>query len=445
MPYTKMENNTATKLTLITKRSIEKPKEKFTSLIHLLNEEYLFECYKELKKKKAAGIDGKKIESYTEEEIKEEIAITVGKMKAKKYRPKPVKRVYIKKANGKQRPLGIPTVIDKVVQMGIKKILEAIYEPHFLNMSYGYRPKRGGHEAIKAVYKMIMTKPINRIIDLDIKGFFDNVEHTWMIACINQRISDPNFRSLIIKFLKAGVIERNKYQKTEQGTPQGGILSPVLANMYLHYVMDLWYEKVEKKRVKGYTEIVRYADDIVIGVQKKEEAIKILEDIVKRLKKFGLEVSKEKTKIIEFGRYAEENSKKRGGGKPKTFDFLGITYYCSKSQKGNFLVKTKTSRKKMNASLKEVNQWLKKIRNTCKINEIWKILSAKLKGHYNYYGISGNSKSLQVYEHKVIKLTFKWMNKRSQKKSFNWEEFNRYLKLYPLPKVLLTYNLYDIW
>ena len=440
-----MEISTATKLTLITKRSIHNSQEKFTSLKHLLNVEYLNECYQELKKGKAAGVDGRRKEDYTDKEIKEEMENTGNKIKVNRYRPKPVKRVYIQKDNGKQRPLGIPVVVDKVVQLAIKKILEAIYEPHFLNSSYGFRPNRNCHQALKAVHTMVMTKPINWIIDVDIKGFFDNVDHHWMIECIEQKISDPRFKSLIIKFLKAGVIEQGKYSRTDKGTPQGGILSPLLANIYLHYVLDIWFEKEEKKKIAGYTEIIRYADDFIIGVQTKEEAYQILSDLKERLKKFKLEVSIEKTGIKEFGKYAGQNSKNRGKRKTDTFDFLGFTHYCSKSRKGYFLMKARTSKKRQSRALKEMNIWMKKIRNRMKAKEIWKRLASKLRGHFNYYGISSNSKRINSYNHQTIKLVFKWMNRRSQKTSFSWEEFNRYTKLYPLPKPSLAYNMYDIW
>ena len=437
--------NTATKLDLITKRSIQNPQERFTSLAHLLNEEYLMECYQELKEGKAAGVDNKRKEDYTDEEIKQEIAEVVKKMKDKRYRPKPVKRVYIRKSNEEQRPLGIPAVIDKVVQLGIKKILEAIFEPHFLENSYGFRPERNCHQALKAVYRIVMTKPVNWLIDADIKGFFDNVNHHWMIECLDQKISDPRFRSIIIKFLKAGIIEQGEYYDTEKGTPQGGVLSPMLANIFLHYVLDLWFERIEKERINGYTEIVRYADDFIITAQTKQQALQILQDLKERLKKFSLELSKEKTRIIEFGRFAQENSRNRGKRKPDTFDFLGLTHYCSKSRKGNFLLKVKTSCKKMNNRIKELNQWLKSIRNRAKIKVIWKLLSAKLQGHYNYYGISGNSRSIQTYYYQVIRLTFKWLNRRSQKQSFNWWEFMEYLTRYPLPKPALVVNMYDLW
>jgi len=440
-----MSINTATRLTFITKRSTRIPQGKITSLAHLLNEEYLKECYGELKKGKAPGIDGRKLESYTEEEIAQVIEETVHKMKIKRYRPKPAKRVLIEKLNGKLRPLGMPTVRDKIVQQGIKKILEAIYEPIFLDMSYGFRPKRNCHQALKAVHKMVMTKPINWIIDVDIKGFFDNVDHHWMIECLNQKIADPNFRSIIIKFLKAGVIKEGKYHKTNKGTPQGGILSPVLANIYLHYVLDVWFKHELKQKINGYTEIVRYADDFIIGAQTKSEAEQILKEIKARLKKFNLEVSAEKTRIIEFGKYAKENAKNRGKRKANTFEFLGFTHYVSTSQKGNFLMKIRTSKKRRSNSLKQMNEWLKKIRNRHKAKDIWKILASKLRGHYNYYGVSSNSREIQNYYYQTTRLTYKWMNRRSQKQSFNWQTFAEYLKLYPLPKPILVHNMYDIW
>lgn len=440
-----MNVSTATRLIFITKRSERIPQGKIISLAHLLNEEYLTECYKELKKGKAPGIDGRKLESYTDQEIDQVIKETVSKMKNKLYNPKPVRRVLIKKLNGKLRPLGIPIIIDKIVQQGIKKILEAIYEPLFLDFSYGFRPNRNCHQALKAVHTMVMTKPINWIVNVDIKGFFDNVDHHWMIECLNQKIADPNFRSIIIKFLKAGVIEGGKHRKTDKGTPQGGILSPILANIYLHYVLDIWFERELKGKINGYTEIVRYADDFIIGAQTKPEAEQILTAIKIRLKKFNLEVSAEKTRIIEFGRYAKENSINRGKRKPGTFDFLGFTHYVSISRKGNFLMKIKTDRKRMRNKIKEMNQWLKAVRNQAKIKDIWKTLSAKLRGHYNYYGVSSNSRSTQVFYYQTMKLTFKWMNRRSQKQSFNWQTFFKYLELYPLPKPALVYNMYDIW
>ncbi len=443
-----MSINTATRLTFITKRSTREPQGKAIALAHLLNEEYLTDCYKELKRGKAPGIDNRTMESYSEQEIQVVIKETVSKMKNKRYRPKPVKRTMIEKLNGKLRPLGIPTVRDKIVQLGIKKILEAIFEPIFMNFSYGFRPRRSCHDALKAVHKMTMTKPINWIIDVDIKGFFDNVDHSWLIECLDQKIADKNFRSIIIKFLKAGVMKDRKYHKTKRGTPQGGIISPVLANIYLHYVLDIWFEYKLKKEIKeqnGYTEMIRYADDFVIGAQTKTQAMQILEEIKIRLKKFNLEVSAEKTRIIEFGRYAKENANNRGKSKPETFNFLGFTHYVSKSRKGNFLIKVRTEKKRRKNALKEMNIYLKKTRSRMRIKDIWKVLELKLRGHYNYYGISSNAHEIQNFYYKTILLTYKWMNRRSQKRSFNWDSFNKYLNKYPLPKPALVVNMYDQW
>jgi RNA-directed DNA polymerase len=440
-----MDNYTATKLTFITKRSIEYPQDRFTTMIYLLNADYLYQCYQELKTGKAGGIDTRTKESYTDKEIRNELETVAERIQQKKYRPKPVRRVYIDKPNKEKRPLGIPTIIDKTVQMGMKKILEAIFEPEFLDCSYGFRPKKGCHKAIKADYRMIQTKPVNWILDVDIKGFFDSVDHWKLMDCIKQKVNDPLFNRLLIRFLKAGAIEEGIRRPTKQGTPQGGVLSPVLANIYLHYVLDLWFEKHEKKCIHGYTELVRYADDFIIGAQTKPEAEQILADIEARLEKFNLELSDEKTKIIEFGRYAQENAKNRGKKKPDTFDFLGFTHYCSTSQKGNFLVKYKTQGKRKQRHLKDMNTWLKAVRNQLKTKDIWKLLSAKLQGHYNYYGISSNSKDIQAYHYWTVRLVFKWLNRRSHKQSFNWKTFTEYLERYPLPKPALAINLYDVW
>src|SRR3989344_7351491 len=247
-----METNTEDKLILIAKRAGEKPRLKFISLIHLMNAKYLKECYHLLKRRKASGVDLRTLESYTKEEMYQTLDEVVRLMKAKRYKPQPVRRVYIDKENGKKRSLGIPTVIDKVVQLGMTRILEAIYEQTFLPVSFGYRPERGAHEAIKEINHMLMGKKVNWVVEADIKGFFDHIDHGWMLRCLEERIKDPNFISLIKKFLKAGIME-GYYIPTNDGTPQGGIVSPMLANIYLHYALDLWFEKREKKALQGYS------------------------------------------------------------------------------------------------------------------------------------------------------------------------------------------------
>lgn len=440
-----METNTEDKLILIAKHAQEKPRLGFISLMHLLNAEYLKGCYLLLKRGKAAGIDGRTLESYTKEQMYQAIEEVVRLMRVKRYKPQPVRRVYIDKENGKKRSLGIPTVMDKVIQLGMTRILMAIYEPTFLPVSFGYRPARGAHEAVKEINHMIMGKRVNWVVEADIQRFFDTIDHTWMLRCVGERVKDPNFIQLIRKFLKAGILIEGQSIASNEGTPQGGIISPILANIYLHYVLDLWFERLEKRVLRGYTQLVRYADDFVIGVQHKGDAEKIRQDLAERLKQFGLTLSEEKTKVLEFGRFSRENTKRRGKRKLDTFDFLGFTHYCSQTRDGRFMLGVKTSKKRMNRSLISMNQWLKGIRNLVATGVIWEKLSQKLTGHYNYYGISGNFAAINQYYYRTRNLTLKWMNRRSRKKSWNWEEFEKYLTTYPLPTPKLTYAIYNTW
>ena len=437
---TEVQFDMETKLHLITKRAIEDKRFKFTSLAHLLNETSLKECFYMLEKDKAAGVDEVTFEEY-EMYLNTNIQKLVKRMKTGKYYPQPVRRAYIPKGEGKFRPLGIPCLEDKIVQMGVSRILNAIFEPNFLDCSYGFREGRSCHQALKQLVNTIMTKPVNHIIDADIRGFFDNVEHDWLVEMLKQKIADKNFLKIIVRFLKAGVMEDGKILATEEGTPQGGIISPVLSNVYLHYVLDLWVEKVVKREVQGYVDLIRYCDDFVILVQYKEEAGKILLLLEERLNKFGLDLAKEKTRAIEFGRYAKVNAE-RIGKKPDTFDFLGFTHYCDRSRKGNFKVGRKTRRKKFNAKLKEMNEWLKAVRNLVELKEWWKTLSAKLRGHYEYYGISGNYASIEEYYKRSCNLAYKWLNRRSQKKSMNWVQYTEYLNQFPLPKPEIKHNIY---
>lgn len=440
-----MEVNTAEKLILIARKAAEERALKFTSLMHLLNVSYLMECYRSLKQRKAPGVDGRTMESYADEEIRDILTKTVQRIKQKQYRHQPVRRVYIESGSRKRRPLGIPTVIDKVVQLGVSRVLEAIYEPTFLPLSFGYRPGRNAHEALKEVNHMIMGKKVNWMIDADIKEFFDHIDHAVMMRCLGERIVDPNFTLLIRRMLKAGVMEEGTIQPTEEGTPQGGIVSPILANIYLHYILDLWFDKQEKKRLKGYAQLVRYADDFLIGLQHQEEARRLLSDLKERLGAFGLTLSKDKSRILEFGRFAQENRRKRGETKPETFDFVGFTHYCTKTRDGRFMVRVKTGKKRMSRSIAAMKTWVKNARNALPIPMIWQKVTQKLEGHYQYYGVSGNFESINQYYRKTRSLLFKWMNRRSQKKTWNWEGYWKYLATFPLPKPKLTYAFYNTW
>lgn len=439
-----MEITTEDKLVLIAKHAKDS-RVKFTSLTHLLNAKYLKNCYQLLKKRKAFGVDGRTKESYTEAEIDQKLSEAAQMIRTKRYHPQPVRRVYVDKPNGDKRPLGIPTVIDKTVQLGATRIMEAIYEETFLPQSYGFRRSISPHDCLTEVNHMIMGKKTNWIVEADIKGFFDNIVHNWLMKCLSERISDPNFKLMVYRFLKAGIEEDGKRIKAKQGTPQGGNLSPILGNIYLHYVLDLWFDKVLKRKIKGFCQLVRYADDFIIGVQHRKEAEIILDELQRRLNKFGLTLSEDKTGTVEFGRFAEENSKRKGKGKPKTFNFLGFTHYCSKTRDGRFAVKLKTAKGRYQRSMVFLNSWLKKVRNQMPLRNIWQILALKLQGHYNYYGVSGNFESIKSFYQQSRRIIFKWMNRRSQKKSWNWKGFERYLSTYPLPKPKLTYAFYNTW
>lgn len=426
-----------TKLARIAGIARTKPDEKFTSLYHNLNREMLLQCHRELSAEKAAGVDEVTKEDYSKN-LEGNIEALVEKLKRHSYKPQPVRRTYIPKDNGKKRPLGIPAYEDKIVQLGLKKILEAIYEEDFLKFSYGFRPKRSCHGALENLNDQLMGKT-NYVVDADIKGFFDNVDQEWLMELIGIRIGDPNIKRLIVKFLKAGIMEDGELIASDEGTPQGASISPLLGNVYLHYVLDLWFEKAVKPAMEGEANLTRYADDFVACFQYKEEAERFYRLLKERLEKFGLEMAEDKSKIIMFGRFAATDRKRKGQGKPETFDFLGFTHYCSLSRNKKFVVKRKTSKKKLKAKVKAFKVWIKGIRDQERTNEIFKQIKAKLIGHYNYYGIPHNTPMMKVYYHIVEELTFKWLNRRSQRKSFTKEKFQMYLAQNPLPEPVIKH------
>lgn len=442
MPNAETELTTLEKLTLISKRARREPGCQFTSLAHLLDEGFLEHCYYQLGRDRASGIDGVTWREYGEN-LEENLGDLVTRLKAKRYRPLPVRRVYIPKDEHSTRPLGLPALEDKIVQKGVALILEAIYEADFLDCSYGFRPGRNCHQAIDAVDKTIMRNPINHVLDADIQGFFDNVSHAWMERFLRVRIVDPSFLLLVRRFLKAGYMESGLLVATERGTPQGGNLSPMLSNIFLHYVLDLWFEKRLKRQVRGACFLVRYADDFVCLVQYEDDARHMEQALRERFTQFELELHPEKTRVIRFGRYERENAK-RQNRRAHTFDFLGFTHFCGTSRRGKFIVGRRTSRKKFRKKCRELNAWLKRVRNFLPAKEWWPILAAKLRGHYQYYGVSGNMPSLKRFHRVALRLALKWLNRRSQRRSFNWAGFNRYLQHYPLPKPRIVHNLYTL-
>jgi group II intron reverse transcriptase/maturase len=440
MPYTEMDNITPSKLALISERARKEPKFQFTSLAHLLNEGFLKECYYRLGRDRASGIDGVTWKEYGEN-LDENLKVLVVRLKAKRYRPQPSRRTYVPKDEHSKRPLGLPALEDKIVQKGVARILEAIYEQDFLNCSYGFRPKRSCHQALDVVDKTILRGPIHYVVEADIKSFFDSVSHEWMVKCLEVRIKDPSLLLLITRFLRAGYIDAGEFVLTEKGTAQGGNLSPTLANIFLHYVLDLWFEKKIKPQVRGACHLVRYADDFLCLVQYAEDARYIEQAMRERFAKFSLELHPEKTRIVDFCRDARDKSS-RSGHRVHTFDFLGFTHYWGKSRRGNRALCRKTSKKSFRRACRELSTWLREIRSTAKLKDWWPILQAKLRGHYQYYGISGNSRMIHCHDQIAKRLVFKWVNRRSQKVSFNWGGFNAYLKHYPLPKPRIVHKLY---
>ena len=406
-----------TKLGRIADKSAREARPIFTSLYHLLNEELLLKCHHELAGDKAVGVDKVTKEEYSRK-LEENIRTLVKRLKNKSYKPMPVKRVYIPKANGKKRPLGIAVYEDKIVQLGLKKILEAVYEPKFQENMYGFRPGRNCHMAIKEMCSCIIRKRIDYIVDADIKGFFDHMNHDWVLKFVGYYIQDPNILNLINKYLKAGILEEGEYKASEEGSIQGGIISPILANIYMHHVLVLWYKAYFEKRGEGQSFLVVYADDFIAGFEKKYEAERYYQDLQERLSKYGLEIETSKSRMVEFGRYAKERRQRRGEGKPETFNFLGFTFYCGVSSKGRFCVIPKTNSKKFASKLKEMNQWLK-ANKELPLKELMPKLNQKLAGHYQYYGVNYNVDMLYNYLYNVERLLFKWLNRRSQRKKLH--------------------------
>ena len=440
MPYSEMDNSTLTLLPLISERARKEPKLQFTSLAHLLDKRFLRGCYFGLGRDRASGIDGVSWQAYGEN-LNENLANLVKRMKAKQYKPQPAKRAYIPKNEHEKRPLGLPSLEDKIVQKGISRILEAIYEQDFLDCSYGFRPGRSCHDALRTVDQIIMKRPVRYVIEADIKGFFDNVSHEWLLKMLEVRIKDPSLLLLIRRFLKAGYIEEGMLVKTEQGTPQGGNLSPMLANIFLHYVLDLWFEKRIKPQMAGEVYLVRYADDFLIMTQKQSDACMIEQALIDRFKKFSLILHPEKTRTISFSRKEPENAK-RQGRKPYTFEFLGFTHFWFRTREGWYMLSRRTSAKRFRRACRAMNEWLRCVRNLCKTKEWWLILASKLRGHFQYYGVSGNSRMLKIFRYQVMRMLHKWLNRRSQRNQWSWERFTEYLEHYPLPQPHIVHKFY---
>jgi RNA-directed DNA polymerase len=412
---------------------------KFTALLHHVSIDLLRGSYNSLKKQAAPGVDGMTWEDYGQD-LEARLADLHGRIHRGAYRAQPSRRVWIPKADGRQRPLGIAALEDKIVQYAVGTVLNQIWEEDFLGFSYGFRPGRSQHDALDALWVGIVRKKVNWILDLDIRSFFDKLQHSWLIQFVEHRVGDPRVVRLIQKWLKAGVMEQGQWNETTEGSPQGAVISPVLANLYLHYVLDLWVDAWRKKRAHGDMIIVRYADDAVLGFEHREDAEQFLEQLRERLAKFGLELHPQKTRLIEFGRYAAERRKKRGEGKPETFNFLGLTHICGTNyQTGNFTIRRKTIGKRMAAKLCEIRVELRK-RLHARVPGNVKWLQQVVRGYFQYHAIPGNLARLRAFRSDVLWSWLQALRRRSQRQRMNWERFTANLEaLLPSVQVLHPY------
>jgi group II intron reverse transcriptase/maturase len=429
---------TDTKLRRIAWLSSKDKSKRFNNLMHLFNEESLTACFYELDRKKAVGIDGVSKDVYGTK-LQENIQNLVAKMKNMAYRPGNIRKVEIPKEGspGKTRSLGISNFEDKIIQKMMQKILESIYDPIFSNKSYGFRPGIGCHDAIRDLRQHLYVYEVENVIDIDLARFFDTIDRKMLIEILEKKIEDKKLIRYIVRMFKAGILSDGELTVSEEGVVQGSCASPILANIFAHYVLDEWFEEIVKNHCKGKVELFRYCDDGVIACRYSEDAKKIRVALSKRLGKYNLKLNEDKTKMVKFSKIATEI-----GEKQEIFNFLGFTFYLGKSQKGRIIPKLKSCGERIRSKLKKVNQWCRGIRNKCKMKDIWGIFCSKIRGHIQYYGVSYNTEALNSFIYQSSKIIFKWLNRRSQKRSFDWNKFNLFILKNPLPKVKIYHHLF---
>lgn len=430
--------DTDTKLKRIAWLSSQDKEKKFACVMHHINFDILRGNFQRLDAKKATGIDGVSKEEYGKD-LEANLNKLLDAMKRMAYIPRPVKEVLIPKNGqpGEFRPLGISVLEDKIVQGAFRQILEAIYEPLFLDCSHGFRQKRSCHTAIKDLRNYLYKHQVETVIDIDLKNFFGTIDHKILEDFLREKITDEKFIRYIIRMFKAGVLSKDELSISDEGVPQGSICSPILANIFAHKILDEWVERIIQPHCTGRVKLFRYADDAIICCENKADAIRIRETLPKRLAKYKLLLNEEKTKMVDFSKKKVEMGIPQG-----TFDFLGFTFYWGKTRKGIIVPKLKTSGKTMRKKLVKVAEWFKDIRNKAKQKDIWGIFCAKLRGHIQYYGVSFNSKCMEKFIYESTKIAFKWFNRRSQRRSFTWEQFEKFMERFPLPKVKICHSLY---
>jgi RNA-directed DNA polymerase len=426
-----------TTLTCFTHWAANQPQKRYTALMGILGDvRGLAESYRRQDTRKAVGIDGVHKEAYGEN-LQGNLVDLSSRLRRLGYRPKPARRVYIPKSNGGRRPLGIPSFEDRLVQDRLSQILSAIWEPEFRDCSFGFRPGRNAHQALARLDHIIVKERTQWMVEADIKGFFDNVNHDHLLRFVAHRLGDKNLLRIIQRLLKAGHIDAGQFRASDRGTPQGGLVSPVLANIYLHYVLDVWFEKRVARQCRGKAYMVRFADDFVACFDREDDARGFERELAERLSQFGLEVEPTKTALLRFGDLAPALCRREGRRKPATFNFLGFTHYMKVGPRGGHAkVVRKTQRDRFSKKLKAVKEQLIRLR-TQPVRVIQRYVRQHLQGHYQYYGVSGNSRSLHLYQWQVQKLLHKWLNRRSQRRSFTWKQFSTWLMTwYPKARIV---------
>ena len=443
MPSTSRPNSVSTKQQRIAKLARDAPSMRLTTLAHHIDIDWLHEAYRRTRKDAAAGVDGQTAEEYAAD-LEENLQSLLGRAKSGTYWAPPVRRVHIPKGTGDEtRPIGIPTFEDKVLQRAVTMVLEAVYEQDFLDCSYGFRPGRSAHQALAAFRDQMMAMRGGWVLELDIQKFFDTLDHAQLRAFLDLRVRDGVLRRLIDKWLKAGVLEDGCLRRPEAGSPQGGVISPMLSNVYLHYVLDAWFEGEVRPRMKGRAFLVRFADDAVMGFECEEDARRVLEVLAKRFGRYGLTLHPKKTRLVEFNRPPWKDPPQGSGpvSRPGTFELLGFTHYWGRSRRGNWVVKRKTATSRLSRSVRAISQWCRRYRHE-KVREQHRVLSQKMQGHYGYYGITGNYDALHRFYEAAKRRWRKWLSRRSQRAYLSWAVFGRLLKRYPLPRPVVVHSVY---
>ena len=440
MNDTQRSANVCTDQQRIAELARERPQECFTALNHYLTVDWLVVAYERVKPDSAPGVDGESWSDYGKQ-LQENLQGLLNRVKSGRYYAPPVKRVHIPKGDGKEtRGIGMPTIEDKVLQRAVAMLLEPIYEQDFKSFSYGFRPERSAHEALACIWSQCTNQGIRWILEVDIRKYFDTLKKEWLRKFLDRRVRDGVIRRLIGKWLQAGVWEKGQLSYPEDGTPQGGVISPLLSNVYLHEVLDCWYVETVKPRMKGRTFLARFADDFIVGFEKKEDADKVYRVLFKRFEKYGLSLHPEKTRLVAFGRPADTSGDQPGGPKPETFDFLGFTHYWGRSQKGKWVIRRKTMRKRFTRGLKAISRWCQKNLHEPMREQVEK-LGRKLKGHFGYYGLTGNFLSLQRFRWAVIRIWRGWLARRGDPKGMSWERMHKLLDFFYLPEARVVHSI----